>query len=78
VFLYHDYDTTISKYAMENNNWLPIIRIRLMGPSSTKGAVTMSATSRTPTSATPIVHAAINDAFKHAQRILEEYSAKRR
>jgi hypothetical protein len=49
-----------------------------MGPSSTKGALTMSATSRTPTSATPIVHAAINDAFKHVQRILEENSAKRR
>jgi len=23
VFSHHDYDTTISKYAMENDDWLP-------------------------------------------------------
>jgi hypothetical protein len=28
VFSHHDYDTTISQYAMENDNWPPIIRIR--------------------------------------------------
>jgi hypothetical protein len=28
VFSHHDYDTTISNYAMENDNWPPIIPIR--------------------------------------------------
>jgi hypothetical protein len=28
VFSHHDYDTTISQYAMENDNCPPIIRIR--------------------------------------------------
>src|SRR6266699_5307320 len=32
VFSHHDYDTTISKYAMENDNWPPIIPIRHDSP----------------------------------------------
>jgi hypothetical protein len=35
VFSHHDYDTTISKYAMEDDNWPPIIRIRRDSPMLT-------------------------------------------
>jgi hypothetical protein len=33
VFSHHDYDTTISKYAMEGDNWPPIIRIQHDSPN---------------------------------------------